>query len=147
MSTGPSIRITRETDYRFTVDFGPLMPHLLVDEAEPIGQGEGPCPEQLLVAGVANCLCASLVFALGKFRQDATGMVAEAACEIGRDANGRLRIHGMQVDISLGAPTLDPDRMARAIAQFERFCTVSESVKAGVPVSVTVRDQAGSYLK
>jgi hypothetical protein len=31
--------------------------------------------------------------------------------------------------------------------QFERFCTVSESVKAGVPVEVVVRDAAGIRLK
>lgn len=147
MSTGPSITIKQEDGYRFTVDFGPLMPHLQVDEAEPVGRGEGPCPEQLLVAGVANCLCASLVFALGKFRQNASGLQAEARCEIGRNAEGRLRIDGVTVDISLGAPIQDPDRMARAIAQFERFCTVSESVKAGVPVAVSVCDQEGRRLK
>ena len=146
MATGPSITIKQEADYRFTIDFGPLMPRLQVDEAEPIGRGEGPCPEQLLVAGVANCLCASLVFALGKFKQDASGLGAEASCEIGRNADGRLRIEGVTVDISLGAAIVDPDRTARAIAQFERFCTVSESVKAGVPVAVTVRDQDGRRL-
>ena len=38
---------------------------------------------------------------------------------------------------------LTDDQIDRVIEQFERFCTVSESVKAGVPVRVTVEDGAG----
>ncbi|PZQ17177.1 MAG: peroxiredoxin [Ancylobacter novellus] len=147
MEPEPRISIRRERGYVFSIDFGALIPHLTVDEAEPIGDGEGPAPEQLVVAGVANCLCASLVFALGKFGQNADGLHAEASCVLGRNAEGRLRIDAIEVAITLGAPIADPDRTARALAQFERFCTVSESVKAGVPVSVTVSDQEGRRLK
>lgn len=146
MSAGPSIRIRQSGGYVFSIDFGPLIPHLMVDEAEPVSRGDGPSPEQLLAAGVANCLCASLVFALGKFKQDAQGLEAEATCQIGRSADGRLRIDGITVEIALGAPIADADRMGRALAQFQRFCTVSESVKAGVPVTVSVRDQDGRLL-
>ena len=70
MGSGPSIKIKQVDGYKSTVDFGQLLPELLVDEPEPIGTGDGPSPEQLLVASVANCLCASLVFALGKYKQE-----------------------------------------------------------------------------
>jgi hypothetical protein len=33
------------------------------------------------------------------------------------------------------------------LEQFERFCTVSESVKAGIPVAVSVADRDGTRLK
>jgi uncharacterized OsmC-like protein len=101
----------------------------------------------LLIAGVANCLCASLVFALGKFRQDGQGVEAEARCRIDRNAEGRLRIFGIDVELKLGALAEDMPRINRVMEQFERFCTVSESVKAGVPVEVVVRDAAGIRLK
>ena len=143
----PTITIRQTGGYRFLVDFGALVPALAVDEAPPIGGGEGPFPEQLLAAGVANCLCASLVFALGKFRQDAKGVEARAVCRIARNPEGRLRVEGLDVSIALGARAAEMDRIDRVIEQFERFCTVSESVKAGVPVSVTVRDGAGARLK
>jgi hypothetical protein len=37
--------------------------------------------------------------------------------------------------------------MQRALAQFEDFCTVTESVKRGIPVAVTVVDSAGTVLQ
>lgn len=147
MSTPPTIRLRHVDGYRFVVDFGSSLEKLAVDEAPPIGDGTGPFPEQLLLAGVANCLLASMVFALGKFRQNARGVSAEARCEIGRNAEGRLRVNTIEVSILLGAKAAEMERIDRVIEQFERFCTVSESVKRGVPVSVAVRDGAGRRLK
>jgi hypothetical protein len=37
-------------------------------------------------------------------------------------------------------------RIDRVLEQFQRFCTVSESVKAGIPVAVTVEDGGGRRL-
>ncbi|MCJ2144044.1 OsmC family protein [Methylobacterium sp. E-066] len=146
MEAGPTIRITQVGAYVFTVDFGAALPDLLTDEAPPVGTGTGPVPEQMLIAGVANCLCASLVFALGKFRQDAQGVTAEAACRVARNPEGRLRITGIDVHIRLGAEAAAMPRIDRVLDQFQRFCTVSESVKAGIPVSVSVEDGGGTRL-
>lgn len=147
MMSAPSIKIRQVEKYVFTIDFGDQLPELLADEAAPIGTGTGPSPEQLLVAGVANCLSASLVFALGKFRQDGMGVEAEASCRIDRNAEGRLRLFGIDVELRLGAEAKDMPRIDRVLEQFERFCTVSESVKMGVPVEVTVTDGKGIRLK
>ena len=146
MTAAPSITITQVGDYVFSVDFSKALPALRVDEAEPIGGGTGPHPEQLLIAGVANCLCASLVFALGKFRQDGGGVFAEATCRIGRNDDERLRIVGVDVRITLGATAADMPRIDRVLDQFQRFCTVSESVKLGIPIAVSVRDGTGAQL-
>ncbi|GJD45127.1 hypothetical protein AFCDBAGC_2996 [Methylobacterium cerastii] len=146
MTAAPSITITQVGDYVFSVDFSKALPALRVDEAEPIGGGTGPHPEQLLIAGVANCLCASLVFALGKFRQDGGGVSAEATCRIGRNDDERLRIVGVDVRITLGATAADMPRIDRVLDQFQRFCTVSESVKLGIPIAVSVRDGTGAQL-
>ncbi|WP_457104868.1 OsmC family protein [Methylobacterium sp. P5_C11] len=147
MEAGPTIRITQVADYIFTVDFSAALPALITDEAPPIGGGTGPFPEQLLISGVANCLCASLVFALGKFRQDGQGVSAEASCRVERNGEGRLRITGIDVRIRLGAAVVEMPRIDRVLDQFERFCTVSESVKAGIPVAVSVADRDGTRLK
>ena len=133
MDAGPTIRITQVADYVFTVDFGAALPALFTDEAPPIGG--------------ANCLCASLVFALGKFRQEARGVAAEASCRLERNPAGRLRVTAIDVRIRLGAAAADMPRIDRVLEQFERFCTVSESVKAGIPVAVSVADRDGTRLK
>ena len=129
------------------VDFGAAIPQLQVDENEPIGNGEGPYPEQLLIASVANCLSASLFFALTKFRQDAGGITTRATCTIERNESNRLRVSEIQVDITLGADATQLEHMERVLSQFENFCTVSESVKVGIPVRVSVRDRSGTPLK
>lgn len=146
MASGPSVTIKQIEGYKFVVDFGPMLPDLRVDEAPPIGGGEGPFPEQLLVAGVTNCLCASLMFALGKYRQDGQGIAAEASFQLARNAEGRLRIDGISVAITLGAATDAMPRIDKVLDQFERFCTVSESVQSGIPVTVAVRDRHGVLL-
>ena len=146
MDPGPSITITQIEGYKFAIDFGGVLPHLVVDEAVPIGKGEGPFPEQLLVSAVTNCLCASLVFALGKYKQEAGGIRAEAHCEVTRNAENRLRITGIAISISLGATADAVPRIDRVLEQFQRFCTVSESVQAGIPIAVSVRDGAGTLL-
>ena len=147
MSDKPSIRIRQIEAYAFRIDFGESFVPLLTDEPEPIGGGTGPSPEQVLIAAVSNCLCASLAFALGKYRQEGGGVSAEAIGRVARNAEGRLRLVGIEVDIALGASAESMDRLDRVLAQFEQFCTVSESVKAGVPVAVAVRDGQGNRLK
>ncbi|WP_336491367.1 OsmC family protein [Methylobacterium nigriterrae] len=147
MSSSPSITIRQVQGYQFLIDFGETISDLLVDEAEPIGRGEGPFPEQILVAGVTNCLCASLVFALAKYKQDAKGLTARSSCQVERNAEGRLRITGIDVVISFGAEAGEVQRIDKVLDQFERFCTVSESVKAGIPVTVAVHDADGRRLK
>ncbi len=140
-----TVTLSHLGDYRFLIDFG-AAPTLQTDEPHPIGQGQGPSPEQLLASSVANCLCASLFFALTKHRQTANGLKADVAIATRRNERGRLRIERMDVAIALPAGTYDEDSLNRALGQFEDFCTVSESVQAGVPVAVTISDNDGRLL-
>jgi uncharacterized OsmC-like protein len=141
------VTVTRQEKYRFLVDFGENIPQMVGDEPPPLGEGAGPSPERLLGAAMANCLCSSLVFAISKFKGDPGRVTATATCETGRNEKNRLRVTHIKVDIALGA---DPDglpHLDRALAQFEEFCTVSQSVRAGVPFSVSVQGSDGRALK
>lgn len=147
MSEPLKIRITREEDYRFTVDFGEAMASLEADLPAPLGQGAGPSPEHLLAAAVANCLSASLVFALRKFKQDAGAMETVVSCSVGRNEQNRMRISGMEAVINLGRPAEGIEHLERVLGQFEDFCTVSQSVQSGIPLSIHVEDSTGLRLK
>jgi uncharacterized OsmC-like protein len=142
-----SVIITRQDKYRFLVDFGPGIDKTVADEPPPLGDGTGPSPQQLLAAAVANCLSASLVFALGKFKGDPGPLTATAICETGRNEQNRLRVTGIAVTMTLGAAPESLNRLDRALAQFEEYCTVSQSVRAGVPFTVTVKAPDGRILK
>lgn len=49
--------------------------------------------------------------------------------------------------ITLGVPAAQLEHLDRALAQFEEFCTVTQSVRQGIPVDVSVFDSAGAQLK
>ena len=147
MSEEISVTVTRQDKYRFLVDFGPDIATMVADEPAPLGDAAGPSPSQLLAAAVANCLSASLVFAHGKFKEDPGRLVTTATCEIGRNEKNRLRVTGMKVTITLGVAPESLGRLDRALAQFEDFCIVSQSVRTGIPFTVTVKSPDGRVLK
>lgn len=147
MTDEVSVTITRQDKYRFVVDFGPDIATAVADEPPPLGGGDGPSPQQLLAAAVANCLSASLVFAHGKFKDDPGAVTTTAVCRIGRNETNRLRVIGIDVTITLGVAPESLGHLDRALAQFEDFCTVSQSVRAGIPLAVTVRSPDGHVLK
>ncbi|HEX5122129.1 MAG TPA: OsmC family protein, partial [Rhodanobacteraceae bacterium] len=123
------------------------LPPLLADETPPLGGGKGPDPGRLLGAAIGNCLCASLLFALRKFKNQPGTIVARVRVEHARNAKGRLRIGKVAVEIALPEPAADYAAIERILAQFEQFCTITESVRVGVPVEVTVRDGGGAVLR
>ncbi len=141
------VTVTRQDKYRFLVDFGPGIAQAVADEPAPLGDGAGPSPSQLLAAAVANCLSASLLFANGKFKEDPGRLTTTAVCEIGRNEKGRLRVTGIKVTMTLGVAPESLSHLDRALAQFEDFCTVSQSVRTGIPFTVTVKGPDGRILK
>lgn len=146
-NTTATVTVTRQSGYQFLVDFGALMPQLLADEPAPLGQGSGPAPDQLLMAAVANCLSASLLFSLQKFKQDPGTLQATASLELGRNADKRLRVQSIQVKLSLGRAASEIEHLDRVLAQFEDFCTVSMSVRQGIAIQVQVLDGSGATIK
>lgn len=147
MSENASVTITRQSGYQFLVDFGETLPKLLADEPAPLGQGSGPAPDHMLLAAVANCLSASLLFSLQKFKQDPGALIATATPEMGRNENKRLRVQRIHVQLELGKTAADIEHLDRVLAQFEEFCTVSMSVRQGIAIDIEVRDGAGAVLK
>ncbi len=142
-----SFSLEQQDDYAFLIRFGDDIPDLLSDESPPLGKGAGPNPSRLLAAGVANCLSASLLFALRKFKNQPGPLTSSVTVHMERDENKRLRIGSMDVVIQVDSPADCIDQLDRIIGQFEDYCIVTQSVRAGIPVNVTVRDGDGKVLK
>ena len=148
MSEGPpQVRLRQQQDYRFEIDFGAGVPPLLGDEKPPLGQGQGPTPVQLLAAAVGNCLSDSLLFALRKFKQAPEPIECLVTAEVGRNAEGRLRVQGFDVRLTLGVAADTLQHLDRVLDQFEDFCTVASSVSQAIPVRIAVFDATGRQLK
>jgi uncharacterized OsmC-like protein len=144
--TAVSVSLQQQADYRFEIRFGGGLPPLIADEPAPLGQGQGPSPAQLLCASVGNCLSDSLLFALRKFKQAPEPLRCDVQAEVGRNPQGRLRILGIHATLRLGVPAGALQHLDRALAQFEAFCTVTQSVRQAIPVRVTVLDADGAAL-
>lgn len=141
-----SISLVQQQNFQFRNDFGSSAPSLVTDEPPPLGEGEGPAPQQLLVAAVANCLSASLLFALRKFKQQAEPLQTEASCLIDRNEAGRLRVMSIDVTLRLGRPAASIEHLDRILGGFQEYCTVSQSVGRGIPIRVQVQDQDGQLI-
>jgi uncharacterized OsmC-like protein len=147
--TEESIRValTQQEDYRLAVRFGGAVPDLIADEPAPIGTGIGPSPKQLLAAAVGSCLSDSLLFALRKYKQKPEPISCSVETGVGRNQQGRLRVQTMKAVLTLGVPAASLEHLDRVLGQFEAFCTVTQSIGAGIPISVEVWDATGVRLK
>ena len=143
----PRVRLKQQRDFQFEIRFGDGIAPLLADEPPPTGAGQGPSPEQLLAAAVGNCLSASLLFSLRKFKQQPEPISADVVVETGRNAENRIRITSLEVVLTLGQPAAALQHLDRVLAGFEDFCTVTQSVRGGIAVNVQVLDSTGARLK
>ncbi|MDP1900555.1 MAG: OsmC family protein [Rubrivivax sp.] len=142
-----TVRLTQAQDFQFDVDFGTGLPALRTDEPPPLGQGAGPTPTQLLASAVGNCLSASLLFALRKFKQKPDPIHCEVQAETGRNPEGRLRVLKITATLTLGVPAESLEHLERVLSTFEAYCTVTQSVGSAIAVEVQVFDSLGARLK
>lgn len=147
MSQSARVTLTQERDFRFAIEFAENVPPFHGDESPPLGTGTGPSPSQLLAAAVGNCMSDSLLFALRKFKQSPEPIRTESIATIDRNPQNRLRVQEIRVRIALGVPRTSLEHLDRALAQFEEFCTVGQSVRQGIAVNVEVYDGLGERLK
>lgn len=142
-----TVKLTLGSGFQFEVDFGMAgVPLLSTDATPPLGQGKGPDSERLLMAAVGNCLSASLAFSLRKFKNEAVPIRTTVDATLTRNEHGRLRMQGIAVELQLGVPANALRLVERAVAQYEDFCVVTQSVRAAIPVAVRVIDSDGTLL-
>ena len=138
------IRLEQESAYGFRVNFeGTDLDALHTDEPAPLGAGAGPNPSAMLLTAIANCLGASLLFALRKFKNTPGPIRAEIVARRERNAEGRWRIPRAEATIHLSDKAADLEHFDRVLAQFEDFCIVTQSVREGVEVAVRIVDADG----
>src|SRR3990167_5738526 len=134
------VTLTQQQDYQFRIEFEGSMPALISDEPAPLGGGTGPSPVQMLSAAVGNCLSDSLLFALRKFKQTPDPIRTEVTSEVGRNADGRMRVLNMTAALHLGVPAAQLGHLGRGLRPFEALCTVTQSVGQCIPITVQVFD-------
>jgi len=134
-----TIKLDLEDNYRFVAEFDqPGIAPLLLDEPEPLGEGLGPSAARVLAVAVGNCLSASALFCLRRARIEVHSMHTEVDATMVRNEAGRLRVGGIEVRIEPEVAEEDIPRMKRCMEIFEDYCIVTESVRKGIDVGVSV---------
>lgn len=142
-----TIELQQQEDFRFEVHFDkPSLAPLLTDEPAPLGGDAGPNPTRMLATAVANCLAASLLFAMRKFGNKPDPLRAVATLEVIRNAQARWRVGRIDVDLHLGCRASAVTNLERVLGQFEDFCIVTQSIRAAFPVTARVLDSEGAVL-
>jgi uncharacterized OsmC-like protein len=133
-----TLRLSR--GYEFVAEFNDLpgAPSIVFDEPEPLGSSVAPNAAAVVGAAVGNCLAASLTFCLRRARMDVQDMTARVTTHVGRNERGRYRIDSIDVELD---PIVGVDgvRLDRCGELFEDFCTVTASIRRGIPVHVSLK--------
>jgi organic hydroperoxide reductase OsmC/OhrA len=141
--TSFTIQLEQIRDYEFKVKFDwPNVADLLLDEPAPLGTNLGPNASRLVAIAAANCLSASLLFCMRKFKQTPGKMMTTATGILARNERGRLRIGEINVVIKLAESESQLAHLDRCLQQFEDFCVVTDSIRHGIPVHVQITDDA-----
>jgi organic hydroperoxide reductase OsmC/OhrA len=69
-------------------------------------------------------------------------MHAEVKMQLVRNENKRLRVGKVEVVIDPGLPAAERDKAARCLEIFEDFCIVTQSVRDGIDITVSVKEPA-----
>ena len=144
MSSSISVKMRLLENYVFEIDFGEFG-NIISDEPPPIGDGEGPSPSAMLAAAVANCMSASLLFALRKQKEDPGELHATVTGTTERVDN-YLRITSLAVTLKLGKAASEYRSLDKVLPVFENYCVVTQSVKRGIPVTVDIQDADGEKV-
>ena len=75
---------------------------------------------------------------LRKARLDVLDLTADVVTHVARNENGRFRVSSIDVELKPQLTEADAARFKRCEALFEDYCIVTESVRHGIPVNVTI---------
>lgn len=99
----------------------------------------GPNPSRLLASAVLGCLSASFLFCLQKRKLTLDDLKGEAEISFHKNDKNLLRVK--EINVKLTPKTSDPavqKRIGQCIKFFEQYCTITESVKAGINVNLDI---------
>jgi uncharacterized OsmC-like protein len=137
-----NVSLRLDEGYRFNVEFAQAADTaLLMDEPAPLGAGAGPNAASVLGAAIGNCLAASLLFCLQRARIEVRDLRVDVAGALERNDKGRMRIRDVQVKLHPDVAADDVPRMQRCLDVFEDFCIVTQSVRNGLDVHVSVEPE------
>ena len=134
------ISIDQVDAYEFRVKFDKEHhPPITIDEPAPLGKDSAPNAARMLAVAIGNCLSASLLFASKRPGLVLGPIHTDVKVEIVKNENRRLRIGKVSVVLDAGLKPEDMEKARAVAAVFEDFCTVTASVRQGIPIEASIK--------
>lgn len=111
-----------------------------IDELEPHGTDLAPNPADYLLLAVGGCLASAFMFSVSKFDVNLKKMHAKVRGKYTR-VNEHVRIERVDVILEVDPSTEKDLKEIKewCIGVFRNFCVVSESIRKGLPIRVTMK--------
>ncbi len=107
----------------------------------------GSSSVQQLCAAVGIDLADSMLSTLRNVEQSSEPLACMVVAEIGKNSERQMRVLNMAVSLHLGVLASQLEYLDRVVDEFQAFSTVTQSVRQGIPVDVTVYDANGVRLR
>jgi uncharacterized OsmC-like protein len=141
-----TLSLKRGFEFEASFDDLPGCPQILLDEPQPLGESKGPNAAALVAVAAGNCLAASLLFCLRKSRASVGAMKVHVAAHVGRNEAERLRISHIDVELESDLGDDDLAKLERCSELFEDFCVVTQSLRKGLPVNVSLKHRKAAAV-
>ena len=136
-----NVSLELERDMIFKCDMGQMkVKECYIDETHEVeSEMLGPNPTKLLASAVLGCISASFIYCLQKRELELESYKAEAETIVTRNEKGFYRVK--EINVNLIPKSNDPKvikRMEQCKKMFEQYCTITQSVRAGIQVNLKV---------
>ena len=140
MSESATTKLKLLDGYRFRVEFDvEEIPNIIVDELKPLGENSGPNPTRLLSTAVGHCLSSSLLYCLRRSRVNVRNLETTVEAKTKSNEEEQRRIEKLEIQVHLNVDEKDKARVSRCLEIFENYCTVTQSVRRGIDVTVNIK--------
>ena len=132
----PLVELAQVQKFEFRASFpGTKYLGLTVDEPGPAGGDAGPNPTRALCLAVGHCMSSTLTSTCERAHVRIRPIWTTVRATTGRNDKGRWRVQQLEVEIDTG-PLDEADRPAfdHCVEIFPDYCTVSGSVRQGIPI-------------
>jgi len=139
-----TISVDQIKDFEFRVKFDKdHFKELDLDEPPPLGGDKAPNAGRLLAAAVGNCLSASMLFCSRKSKVEIQKIQTKVTVQVVRNERRRQRIGKLLVEITPEIADAEREQAGRCMEIFQDYCTITQSVRQGIPVEVTIKGFEG----
>ena len=94
---------------------------------------------RLLSMVIGHCLSSSLLYCLERSRVAVKNFETTINTNVERNEEDRLRIKNLEILIHVDVDEKDRKKLSRCLEIFENYCTVTQAVRKGIEIIVTIR--------